>query len=103
VFQVTVLYNHPEDPARFDQHYDEVHAPLAATIPGLQRYTVTRPGAGPDGTKAPYHLVAVLEYESEEAYGAGMSTPEGKATRADLANFAMAGVTLLAGPAGSVV
>ena len=46
VFQVTVLYNQPEDPAAFDEHYDGVHAPLAATIPGLERYTVSRPGPG---------------------------------------------------------
>jgi uncharacterized protein (TIGR02118 family) len=103
VFQVTVLYNHPEDPAKFDEHYDEVHAPLAAAIPGLQRYTVTRPGPGPDGTKPPYHLVAVLEFESAEAHSAGMSAPEGTAASADLANFAMAGATVMAGPAGSVV
>jgi uncharacterized protein (TIGR02118 family) len=101
VFQVTVLYNHPEDPAKFDEYYDGVHAPLAATIPGLQRYTVTRPGPGPDGTRPPYYLVAVLEYESEAAYGAG--TPEARAARADLANFAMAGATVMAGPASSVV
>jgi uncharacterized protein (TIGR02118 family) len=103
MFQATVLYNHPENPARFDEHYDGVHAPLAATIPGLQRYTVTRPRPGPDGTLPPYYLVAVMEYESEAAYGASMAGPEGLATRADLANFATAGVTLLAGPAGSVV
>lgn len=103
MFQVTVLYSHPEDPARFDEHYDGVHAPLAATIPGLQRYTVTRPGPGPDGTLPPYYLVAVMEYESEAAYSAGTAGPEGQASLADLANFATAGVTLLAGPAGSVV
>jgi uncharacterized protein (TIGR02118 family) len=101
VFQVIVLYNHPEDPAKFDEYYDGVHAPLAATIPGLQRYTVTRPGPGPDGTRPPYYLVAVLEYESEAAYRA--DTAEGRAARADLANFAMAGATVMAGPAGSVV
>jgi uncharacterized protein (TIGR02118 family) len=103
VFQVVVLYNHPEDPARFDEHYDGVHAPLAAAIPGLRRYTVTRPGPGPDGTPRPYHLVAVMEYESEAAYGATMAAPEGRAARADLANFATAGVTVLAGSAGCVV
>jgi uncharacterized protein (TIGR02118 family) len=103
VFQVTVLYNHPEDPAKFDKHYDEVHAPLAATIPGLQRYTVTRPGPGPDGAKPPHHLVAVLEFESEAAHTAGMAGPEGQAARADLANFATAGATLMAGPAVTVV
>lgn len=101
MFQVTVLYNHPEDPAKFDKYYDEVHAPLAATIPGLQRYTMTRPGPGSDGANPPYYLVAVLEYESEAAYGA--DSPEGQATRADLANFAMAGATVMAGPAITVV
>ena len=25
MFQVTVLYNHPEDPAKFDEYYDGVH------------------------------------------------------------------------------
>lgn len=45
----------------------------------------------------------MMEYESEAAYGAGMAGPEARATRADLANFATAGVTVLAGPAGSVV
>jgi hypothetical protein len=47
--------------------------------------------------------VAVLEFASEAAHDAGMSTPEGQAARADLANFATAGVTRMAGPAGSVV
>ena len=103
MFQVTVLYDHPADPAAFDEHYDGVHAPLAATIPGLQRYTVSRPEPGPDGTLPPYYLVAVMEYESEAAHDAGTSAPEGQATRADLANFATAGVTVMAGPAGSVV
>src|SRR5436309_3182572 len=41
VYQLTVLYNHPEDAAAFDKHYDEVHAPLANTLPGIRRYTVS--------------------------------------------------------------
>ena len=62
---------------------------------------MTRPGQGPDGTRPPYYLVAVMkEYESEAAYGA--DTPEARAARADLANFAMAGATVMAGPASSV-
>jgi uncharacterized protein (TIGR02118 family) len=105
VFPVTVRDDHPEDPARFDEHDDGVHAPLTATIPGLRRCPVTRPGPGPDGTPPPYHLVAVTEYESEGSeavYGAATATPEGCATRADLDGFATAGVTVPAGPAGSV-
>jgi uncharacterized protein (TIGR02118 family) len=100
LFQLTALYNHPEDAAAFDKHYTEVHAELAKKIPGLQRYTLSHPGPGPDGAAPPYYLVAVLEFEDEAAFGAGMGGPEGQAAVDDLPNFAGAGVTLLTGPAG---
>jgi len=99
VFQLTVLYNHPEDPAAFDKHYDEVHVPLANKLPGLRRYTVARPAPGPDGAQPAYHLVAVLEFDDAAAVGAAMGSPEGQAAQADLGNFAQAGATMLSGPA----
>lgn len=102
MYQLTALYDHPQDPAAFDRHYEENHAPLAGKIPGLQRYTWIRPAPGPDGTPPAYHLVAVLEFESEAAFGAALGGPEGQAVVADLANFAQAGVTLLSGEATSI-
>jgi len=102
LYQLTALYNHPEDPAAFDKHYDEVHAPLGAKIPGLERYTISRPGPDAEGNKPPYHLVAVLDFTDEAAFGAGMSAPEGQAAVADLPNFAGAGVTLLTGEAKTI-
>ena len=102
MYQLTALYNHPEDPAAFDKHYDEVHAPLAKKLPGLQRFTVARPAPGQDGAKPAYHLVAVLEFADEAAFGAGMGGPEGQAAVADLDNFAGAGVTLLTGESNVV-
>ncbi len=102
MFQLTALYNHPEDAASFDRHYDGVHAPLAAKIPGVRRYTVSRPGPDAEGNKPSYHLVAVLEFDDEAAFGAGMGGPEGQAALADLPNFAGAGVTILTGPSATV-
>lgn len=102
MYQLTALYNHPEDAAAFDRHYDEVHAPLANKIPGLQRYTISRPGPDADGNPPQYHLVAVLDFESQEAFGAGLEGPEGQAALADLPNFAGAGVTILTGEARTV-
>ena len=96
-YQLTALYHPPTDPAAFDKHYDEVHGPLAAKLPGLRRFTVTRPAPGPDGAAPQYHLVAVLEWDSESEFQAAMSGPEGKAALADLANFAGAGATMLTG------
>ncbi len=102
MFQLTALYNHPEDPAAFDRHYDGTHAPLAKKLPGLQRFTVQRPGPDPEGNKPQYHLVAVLEFADEAAFGAAMGGPEGEAAVADLANFAGAGMTMLAGESNEV-
>lgn len=98
MYQLTALYAHPADAAAFDRYYTEVHAPIARRIPGLERFTISHPAPGPDGAEPAYHLVAVLEFADEAAFGAGMAAPEGQAAVADLPHFAGAGVTLLTGP-----
>ncbi|GAA1861385.1 EthD family reductase [Pseudonocardia ailaonensis] len=100
---LTVLYHQPADKAAFDKHYDEVHAPLASTMPDLQSYTVVRPGPGADGAAPEYHLIATLVWPSPAAMQAAMGSPEGKAGNADLANFAQAGTTILVGGVEQVV
>jgi uncharacterized protein (TIGR02118 family) len=100
---LTVLYHQPADKEVFDKHYEEVHAPLAAKTPGLDSYTVVRPGPGPDGSAPAYHLVATLTYASPEAMQAAMASPEGQAANADLATFAQAGTTILVGGVQQVV
>ena len=102
MYQLVVLYHQPNDPQFFDKHYEEVHTPLASRMPGLQRFTVTRPGTGPDGSKPAYHLIAVLEFDDAEALQAGLGSDEGKTAVADLDNFAQPGVTILAGPTVTV-
>ena len=103
MFQLTVLYNHPEDTSTFDRHYDEVHVPLAEKMPGLRRFTLSRPGPDERGEQPAYHLVAVLEFDDEAALGSSIDSPEGKAAVADLQNFAGAGVTMLAGPGRTLI
>ena len=89
------MYKHPVDPAAFDRYYDGVHVPLAKTVPGLMSYEVTRgPVAGADGSRGPYHLIAALGFSSKAAIGAALSSKEGRATAADLSNFATGGVDL---------
>jgi uncharacterized protein (TIGR02118 family) len=43
------------------------------------------------------YLVAMLEFDSMAAIQAAMASPQGQATAADLANFAMAGVDVQMG------
>jgi uncharacterized protein (TIGR02118 family) len=95
-YQLTVIYHHPEDPAAFDAHYESTHAPLASQIPGLRSYTSQKPGQGPEGDPAEY-LVAMLVFDDQAAFGAGMGSEQGRAAGGDVANFATGGVTMLAG------
>lgn len=92
--QVTVLYNAPADPAAFDKYYYETHVPIAKKIPGLRGYTVSTGGIQAVAGTAP-HLVAILHFDSMSDIAAALTSPEGQATAADLANFASGGATIL--------
>lgn len=98
MYQFTVLYHQPEDRAAFDKHYDEVHAPAVTQIPGLLRFTVSRPGTDAAGNPPAFHVVAVLDFESEAAFTTYMSSQKGQEAVADFPNFAATGATLLGGP-----
>ena len=89
------LYNPPADAAAFDRYYYANHVPIAKRIPGLRSYAVSDGAIVTPTGPAPYHLVAVLEFDSMAAIGAALSSPEGRATVADLGNFASGGMTLL--------
>lgn len=91
------IYQQPQDPAAFDAYYFSKHVPLAKTIPGLKSYEVTQGDVMGMAGKHGVYLVAVLEFESMAAIGAAMSSPQGQATAADLANFATGGVDVMMG------
>lgn len=91
------IYQQPADPAAFDHYYFGTHVPLARTIPGLRSYEVTRGDVmGMAGKHAAY-LVATLSFDSMAAIVAALASPEGRATAADLAHFAGAGVDVMMG------
>jgi uncharacterized protein (TIGR02118 family) len=89
------LYNKPADAAAFDKHYYSTHVPLAKKIKGLRRYEVSTGSVNTPQGASRYHLIAMLSFDSLAAIQQGLGLPEGKATAADLANFAEAGVELL--------
>lgn len=93
--KLIAMYGIPADREAFDRYYFDRHAPLAKTIPGLRRYEVTRGSiTTPDGL-APYHIIAILTFDSVAAVQAGLGSAQGKATADDLANFATGGVELM--------
>ena len=96
------IYQQPSDTAAFDDYYFKKHVPLAKTIPGLRSYEVTRGDVMGMTGKHRVYLVAILEFDSVAAISAGMSSAQGQAAAADLANFASAGVDVMMGDTGMV-
>jgi len=62
-----------------------VHLPLAKTLPGLQRYTVSR-NILPADKSASYYLVAELDWTDMAALQRAFQSPEGQAIGQDIAN-----------------
>lgn len=89
------LYRKPEDAATFDAHYESTHAPLAKKMPGLRGYQISVGEVATPQGPSPLHLAALLSFDSVEAIGQALASPEGQATAKDLGNFAQAGVELL--------
>jgi uncharacterized protein (TIGR02118 family) len=92
--KLIVLYGKPEDPAAFEAYYAGTHSSLAEKVPGLKRFEHGKALGSADGSEAPYYYVAELSFDDPEALQAGMSSHEGEAAGADLANFASGGVTM---------
>jgi uncharacterized protein (TIGR02118 family) len=90
---LTVCYGQPADPDAFDAYYTATHQPLAAKIPGLVSFTA-RHCASLDGSAPPYYLLAELGFASPETLDAGLTSAEGHAAAADVANFADGGATM---------
>jgi uncharacterized protein (TIGR02118 family) len=93
--KLVVAYGVPEDPTAFDEHYANTHAPLAQKIPGLRRFEAGKVLGTPDGTPAPFYLIAELSFDSADELQAAMGTAEGQAAGGDVANFATGGATMM--------
>lgn len=95
MIRLTVIYGAPSDAAKFDAHYKNVHAPLAAKMPLLKNFTYSRGPVTSSDPDKPVHLVAYLDYDSAADLEASLASGEGKAAVADVANFADGGATIL--------
>ena len=93
--RVLVLYATPPDPAAFDQHYADIHIPLAKKLPGLQKFDIsTGPINSPAGP-SPFHAIATLTFADMPTLMASLSSPEGKAAAADAQTLMAPGSQLL--------
>lgn len=92
--KLIALYKKPADPAAFDKRYFDVHAPLAAKMPGLRKMEVARCYGAPGGEPR-FYLQAEMYFDSKDALAAALSSPEGKAAGKDVMSFAGDLITMI--------
>jgi uncharacterized protein (TIGR02118 family) len=92
--RLIAFYHQPDDPAAFDAHYREVHAPMVRRYPRLRELRLTRTEPV-GGTKPTIYLMAEMVFDSRADLDAALASEPGRESGRDLRNFAGAGVTLL--------
>lgn len=92
--KLVALYKPAEDPAAFDQHYNDIHTPLVRKMPGLRKLEVSRITGAPIG-EPKHYLMAEMYFDNQDAMTAALASPEGKATARDLMSFASTLVTMM--------
>ncbi|MGY2067278.1 EthD family reductase [Blastococcus sp. SYSU DS0619] len=102
MYRVIANYAHPEDPQAFLEHYRSTHAPLAKNLAGLSSYTWGTCETL-DGSRPEYFVTATLDWPSKDAALADLGSDAGQAASADMANFAQAGVVMIACETETVV
>lgn len=93
--RVIVTYGAPENPSAFEAHYRDTHIPLVLKMPHLRGFEISAGDVASSDEANTVHLVAILTYEDQPSLDASLTSPEGEAAVADLANFASGGVTIL--------
>lgn len=85
--KLIAVYQKAVNVAAFEQHYREIHCPLAMKLPGLKKCELGWV-RGSLGGEPRYHLVAELFFEDRAALDVAINSPEGKAAAKDVASFA---------------
>ena len=93
--KLTVVYDNPKDPAAFEEHYKNVHMPLAGKIKNVKRVELAKVFPKEDGSPTPAYRVAELYFDDYATACAAAASPEGQATIADAQQIATGGVRFL--------
>jgi uncharacterized protein (TIGR02118 family) len=94
--KATILFGRPQDEAAFQKHFNEVHLPAGAKVPGVARIETGKLDTVFSSETDPnLYWVVDLWFESEEDLAIALKTAEAQAAIADLPTFATGGVTVV--------
>jgi uncharacterized protein (TIGR02118 family) len=90
---VEVIYNHPTDPAAFQDHLHNNHIPTAWEVPDLIQLIVHSDLVGVDGAPGDIYQIGTVIFDSQASLESALASDQGQAAIADIANFATGGFT----------
>ncbi len=82
VAKLIVLYSDIKDPKKFDEHYKNVHIPLAKKIPGVREIIVSKVKGVAIGN-ANYYQVVEVYFDSMESLKMATQSDEAKSATKD--------------------
>jgi uncharacterized protein (TIGR02118 family) len=104
VFKLYAVWTTPErEIEAYEKHYVEIHAPLAAAIPGLEKLVLTHTGETLGEEPSPFHRLAELWFADKAAFEAAAESPELAAAAQDAQEMQERFGTTLHSPAGESV
>jgi uncharacterized protein (TIGR02118 family) len=66
----------PQDAEAFEEFYQQVHGPMAARVPGVQKLELSRTRDGFAGEPSPFYRVAEMYFRDRAAMDRATMTPE---------------------------
>lgn len=84
--KMIIMYQHPTDKERFNDHYFGTHTALANKVPHLKHFSIHQV-AKTNKEGFDLYLISEMEFESTEEIEAVMKTAEWKALEEDASNL----------------
>lgn len=91
---VFALYAKPEDEQEFLDHYVQVHAPLARSLPGILSLNWGQPAPLFQEDDSGWFLIAEMRFSDRDQALAALTSEAGRKAGKDLASFAKGLVTM---------
>ena len=73
----------PEDADAFEEHYTQIHGPLAAKVPHIKTLVTTRTPDGLEGGEPAYFRVAEMIFESKADFDQSTESAQWQSLRED--------------------
>lgn len=82
------LYPVPDDPEAWEEHYRTTHMPIVQRWPGVQSVRLTRFSSTPRGTAPAFHVMAQIDFATDEEMAAALRSDAGAEAARDAMGMA---------------